>query len=503
MPMSRALYLAVDCSTTAAKALLFDTAGRSAAVARRPLAMSQPRIGWHEQDPEDWWRAIREAMVEVIGSIDDPRRIRAVCVTHQRESFVCLDAEGRALRPAILWVDTRATAEIAEFGTPEVAELSGKPADVTPALYKMAWLRRHEPAVLRDAVRVGDVQAFVSQRLTGRWATSHGSADALGLFDLAALTWAEQLLDIAGVRRDQLPDLVPSGELLAMLHPEVAADLGLPAPIPLVAGTGDGQAAGLGADAGGRGTAYVNLGTSMVTGIASTVCVTDSAFRTLAGPTHATYVLETLLNSAGYLTSWFRDRFGAATTDTDVDTAAGRIAAGCEGLLTLPYWNAVQSPYWDPLARGATVGWHSGHTAAHFYRSLLEGVAYELRLHLEGLENATLQPITSLHAVGGGTNSQLWVQIVADVTQRQVLLSNEGEVSAKGAAVLAHAHIANHGNLGIAASSHSMASAIRTLTPNADAARVYSASYAIYRDLYPRLRSGFAGLAALRGDLGV
>jgi xylulokinase len=500
--MSSALYLAVDCSTTAAKAVLFDTEGQSVAIARRPLEMSQPRTGWHEQDPEQWWRATREAMVAAIGAIEDPLRIQAICVTHQRESFVCLDAEGLALRPAILWVDTRAAAEIAEFGTPEVAELSGKPADVTPALYKMAWLRRHEPVVMRDAVHVGDVQAFLSQRLTGRWATSHGSADALGLFDLPALTWADELLDIAGVRRDQLPDLVPSGELLAMLDPKVAADLGLPAPIPLVAGTGDGQAAGLGADAGAPGTAYLNLGTSMVTGIASQICLTSSAFRTLAGPTHATYILETLLNSAGYLTTWFRDLFGTSTTDPEMDAAAARIPPGSDGLLTLPYWNAVQSPFWDPQARGATVGWHGGHTAAHLYRSLLEGVGYELRLHLDGLENATRQPITSLRAVGGGTRSRLWIQIVADITQRQILLATEDEVSAKGAAVLAHAYVVGGGNSGIQAACRSMAHTARIIQPDSRTASFYANAYIIQRTIYPRLRAVFAELATLSKDGG-
>ena len=124
--------------------------------------------------------------------------------------------------------------------------------------------------------------------------------------------------------------------------------------------------------------------------------------------------------------------------------------AGADGLLTLPYWNAVQPPHWDPLARGATVGWHGGHTAAHFLRSMLEGVAFEAELHLSGLERATGTPITSLHAVGGGIRSAAWVQIIADVTGRDVQIETEGEMSAKGVAVLARAYLAYGGNAGIA-----------------------------------------------------
>src|SRR3954468_6965910 len=210
--MADELYLAVDCSTTAAKALLFDSTGREVASARRPIAMSRPHPGWHEQDAAQWWDASRAAMAEAVAHLDRPERVVAVCLTHQRESFVCLDADDRPLRPAILWVDTRATREIAELGSQRIAELSGKPPDVTPALYKLAWLRRHEHQVLDAAVRVGDVHAYLALRATGRWASAQGSADSLGLFDLAGLTWSAELLEIAGVRRAQLPELVPAAE---------------------------------------------------------------------------------------------------------------------------------------------------------------------------------------------------------------------------------------------------------------------------------------------------
>ena len=179
-----------------------------------------------------WWDATVSAMTEVIASLDQPADVEAISISHQRESFVCLDADGNPTRPAILWVDTRAAEQIAQFGSARVAQVSGKPPDVTPAIYKMAWLRQHEPATLREAVQVGDVQAFLVQRLTGRWATSHGSADALGLFDLADLTWDDDLLAVAGVRREQLPELVPSGDLLATTTAELTRALGLPARDP-------------------------------------------------------------------------------------------------------------------------------------------------------------------------------------------------------------------------------------------------------------------------------
>ncbi len=498
--MAEPLVLALDCSTTAAKAVVHDAHGTAVSSASRPIAMSRPHPGWHEQDPADWERAALDAMREAIDGVDDPGRVEAVCITHQRETFVCLDDRFEPLRPAILWVDTRAAEQIARLGSDVVARLSGKPADVTPALYELAWLAEHEPAVLRDAAHVGDVQAYLCQRLTGRWATGTGSADALGLFDLARLSWADSLLTMAAVRRHQLPDLVAAGELLAMLDPAVATGLGLPGPVPLVAGTGDGQAAGVGADAGGEGTAYLNLGTSMVMGVTSSRYVVSPAFRTLAGVVPGSYVLETLLNSAGYLTEWFRREVGpdgaAVGAHADLEAAAARVPPGCDGLLTLPYWNAVQSPYWDPLARGATVGWHGGHTRAHLYRSLLEGVAFELRLHVEGLERETGTPLRVIHAVGGGTRSAVWTQILADVTGRRIDLVPGDEVSARGAAIIARAHTTGVGSAGIPALAHVMAARGHAVHPDPATAAVYERRYPVYRMLYPALRDVLAANAA-------
>lgn len=490
------LVIAVDCSTTASKAVLHD-GQRIVAQTSRPLTTTSPRASWHEQDATDWWTATRDAIADLDAGIDDPSTVAALCVTHQRESFVCLDAGGTPLRPAILWLDARAHLEIAELGSSRVHDLSGKPPDTTPAIYKLAWLARHEPEVLAQAARIGDVHAYLSWRLTGRWATASGSGDTLGLLDLRTGDWSPELLELSGVRASQLPELVPAGELVGRLTDEVATSLGLPAGVPLVAGIGDGQAAGLALDFTEQ-TAYLNLGTSMVMGVEAPAYVWDPAFRTLVGPRPGTFVLETVLNAAAYVASWCRDQFGGVPGGAGIEaleSAAAQVAPGAEGLITLPYWNAAQTPYWDPLARGAVVGWHGRHTPAHLYRSILEGVAIELRLHLERLEAATGTPVTAIRAVGGGARSALWVQIVADVTGRPVTVCSDGEVSAEGAALLAWRWVdaqATH-----SAPVREAAPAGRTVVPGPDARR-YDAIAAVQSRLYPQLREVFAELAAVR-----
>ena len=499
------LYLAVDCSTTASKAVIFDPAGAVVAAASRPLTLLQPGPSRYEQDARQWWDATRAAIAAVTAQVD-ATRIRALCLTHQRESFVCLDSDGNPLRPAILWADGRAGAQIARFGSPHVHDLSGKPPDVTPALYKLIWLRENEPEVLARAVRVVDVQAFLTWKLTGRWVTSHVSADTLGLFDLRRQTWSPELLALAGLRADQLPELCTAGEESGRLDRTVSAQLGLRirpdgTGLPLIAGIGDGQAAGIGADVTAPGTGYLNLGTSMVLGVQTDRYQCDPAFRTLAGAVPGTYVLETILNSAAYLAGWYREQFGdpalAGAPDPVLEAAAAQLPPGAEGLLTLPYWNAAQTPYWDANARGATVGWHGGHTPAHLYRSILEAVGFELRLHLEGLEKSTGQEISTLRAMGGGSRSALWTQLVADITQLPVQIGTEDEVSALGAAVIARAWAGGQGPAGIPAAAAAMSGPARVVHPRPEPAVTYERLFAVYRQLYPALQPVFADLAAV------
>ncbi len=498
-PAAGALVLAVDCSTTAAKAVAVDWAGQAVASASHPLALAQPAPGRHEQDAEQWWTATVAALSDAVGALEDPSRVRAVCITHQRESFVCLDPEGRPLRPAILWLDSRASAEIAELGTDRVLALSGKPPDTTPAIYKLAWLARHEPEMLRGARQIAEVHGFLTQRLTGRWATSTGSADSLGLLDLRAGEWSGELMDLAGVSAAQMPHLVPPGEIVGELSAEVARRIGLPGPVSLVAGIGDGQAAGLGAGATEPGVAYLNLGTSMVMGTPSAQYLTSRAFRTLAGAPSGTFVLETVLNAAAYLASWFRREFGdpalAGVPDPALDLAAAAVPAGADGLLTVPYWNAAQTPHWDAHARGVVLGWGGNHTRAHLYRSLLEGVAFELRLHLDGLEAVTGTRVSSLRAMGGGSRSALWAQIVADVTGRPIQLCEGTEISARGAAVLGWAGAVEPGP--VAPVAQAMADLGDVVAPRAEATGCYDRLFAVQRQIYPRLREVFADLASV------
>jgi xylulokinase len=261
------LVLGIDSSTTAVKAIAWDLHGRAQAEGRAPIALDNPAPDAWEQDAEQWWTATTAAIRGAVSALGGPDRIRALSVAHQRETFVLTDADGRPLRAALVWMDARCRpqvkAAVARLGEERLHGISGKPPCVTPSLYKHMFLMEHEPELRDREFRLCDVHAFLAWRLTGRFATSLASADPLGLVDLVARDWSDELLELAGLAREELPALVEPGAELGTLSAGAAGQCGLVDGLPVIAGAGDGQAAGLGAGISAPGRAYLNLGTAI------------------------------------------------------------------------------------------------------------------------------------------------------------------------------------------------------------------------------------------------
>lgn len=325
------LVIAIDSSTSASKAVVVDVRGHVLSEGKADIDLLSPEMNHYEHDPVQWWTSTRDAITQATAALEpaDRARVAALCITHQRESFVLVDDDGNALRPAILWLDSRAGAEIKEFGSAHIHELSGKPADTTPALYKMAWLKRHEPELIAAADKVVDVHAYLAKHLVGRWVSAMGSADTLNLMDIANQDYADELLDIAGVRRDQMAELAAPASIIGEIDPEVLAQWDLPEGVVLVAGVGDGQAAGLGTAAIAPDVAYVNVGTSIVAGVHSFGYQYSPAYRTLLGGIPGSYVLEIVQNSGSVLGNWFRKEFGKPELEGRPDPELE--GCGCRG----------------------------------------------------------------------------------------------------------------------------------------------------------------------------
>ncbi|WP_028708344.1 xylulokinase [Propionicicella superfundia] len=497
------LVIAVDTSTTATKAIVVDPSGAVLALGTSEIPLYTPAMNFYEHDPRDWWRTTNEAVGSAVAELtpQEKERVSAMCVTPQRQSFGLFSADGTPIRRGPLWLDGRAVEQVQRYGSEDVHRLSGMLPDVTPSLYKMAWLKEHEPENLTAADKVVGVHGYVVFCLTGRWLDSTATADSLGLFDMARMEFSDTLLDIAGVTIDQMAGLVGPGEIIADIRPEIAAGWGLPGTIPLVAGCGDGQAAGLGAAAVGPDEAYLNMGTAIVAGVHSPTYRHGMVYRTDAAGLPGHYVLEVVQNSGAYLAGWFRENLGdpalGGRPDPALEKAAEEAGIGAGGLVTLPYWNAVQSPFWDPVARGGIVGFGGGHGRGHVYRSILEGLCLETARNVRGMEADTGTPITTVRVMGGGQRSPLWRQMMTDAIGAPLTGCEEEEISALGAAVMAMSVTGAHGTIpDIATSARAMARFGDVSEPDMAAHERYAEIGEIQGELYARLRDLFPRLAA-------
>jgi xylulokinase len=496
------VIVAIDASTTASKAVAFDVEGRVVASARSPIETANPRPGWFEQDADAWWSSTADALRALTAQLDaSGHEPVALGITHQRESFVCLGADGVPLRPAILWLDTRADREIAELGTNAVHALSGKPPSTTPALYKLAWLARNEPETLERAASVLDVHGFLSWKLTDERATSVASADPLGLVAMSAMEWSDQLVELAGLRAEQLARLVPPGGLVGTVTAHAQERTGLPQGLPVIAGAGDGQAGGLGVAVTASDRLYLSLGTSLTMGIHTEAYAFSKGFRTLGSPLGHGYTLEGLIAGGALSVNWFRERIARLPGEPALDSAladgAASVPAGCRGLMFLPYLPGVATPYWDGAARGAFVGLDDQHTRDDLYRAVLEGLAFESRLLIDRLEAASSTTITRVTAMGGGSQSELWLQIMADVLGRDVSVAESTEAASLGAAILAAHAVDFGGRMALEQRAERMTRTGARFAPRDTESRLYARLFETYAALYPALAPHFAAVAAV------
>ncbi len=506
--MTRDWVISVDCSTSASKAIVWDRAGHPIAEGRAAFPLLHPHPAWWEQRAEDWWQATSSAL-RVAASAVDVTRLAAIGLTHQRETFVPVDERGAPLRNGIAWLDERAWAELEdidrEYGADRFHRVSGKPLCMTPSLPKILWLRKHEPAVFERTDKYLDVHAYLVHKLTGQYKTSWGSADPMGLFDMTNHCWAKDLMDSLGLREGQFAETVPPGTIVASVTREAAEQCGLPAGLPVVAGLGDGQSAGLGSNTTSRGQAYLNLGTAVVSGAFSEDFTANPAFRTLNGGVPNTYLLETVLRGGTFTISWFLEKFGGVdpndlkpdlSAEEIFEAAARRVPPGSRGLMLVPYWSSVMNPYWDAVASGIVVGWRGTHDRPHMYRAILEGIAFEQRLATGGVEEALGYPLERLVAVGGGSKSPLWCQIIADVCGKPVTRSASPEATCLGAAILAAVSAGLYGSVREAAAG--MVRLGESYHPDPARRAFYDRLYnEVYRHLFPMLRPLIDRLAEL------
>ncbi len=488
------LVIGIDSSTTATKAIAFDAHGRIVAEGRAPVPLSNPKPGWFEQEVSDWTGALTKALKQLTKKID-ASRVAGLAISNQRESFAQFDAKGKALRPGTLWLDERAQREVkeitGEIGLDKVHHISGKPADVTPCLYRCRWLSNHMPKLWSKTAMTAEVHGVLTHFLTGQWATSTASADPMGLLDMTSYDWSDALLSSARLTREQLPRLFRPGEVMGEVSAQAAKLTGLEAGTPVIAGGGDGQCAGTGANTFLAGRAYVNLGTAAVSGSFGKAYAVDRSFRTMMAVGEEGFSFETAIRTGTFLVNWMVERLFNVAPGKDpsifkaLEAEAKSSPIGAHGLVLVPYWSGVMTPYWDSAARGVIAGLSGNHSRGDVYRALLEGVALEQAMMTNQVAAATA-PITHFAAVGGGSRSDLWCQILADASARDVKRLETAEASALGAAMCAAKGAGWYASVPKASAAMS-GKPSKTFRPRTKDSRRYQELLSIYTELWPML----------------
>ena len=496
----RRLFLGIDVSTTGAKALLVDDAGRVVATATTALSVSTPKPLWSEQDPQDWWagvaRSVRAALAEARA---DGAAVAAVGLTGQMHGLVLLDGEGQVLRPAILWNDQRTGAQCDTIrerlgGRERLVRITGNDALTGFTAPKILWVREHEPAVYARARLVLLPKDYVRLRLTAVAAMDKADGSGTLLFDLAARDWSDEVLRALDIPRAWLPPTFEGPEVTGRVSAAAAAETGLREGTPVMAGGGDQAAGAVGAGAIAPGVVSLTLGTSGVV-----FATTDSPLVEPQGRLHAFchavpgkwHLMAVTLSAAGSL-QWYRDTFAPETTFDALVAEAASAPAGSEGALFLPYLSGERTPYPDPLARGALVGVTVRHRRAHVTRAVLEGVAFSMRDCMGLFEQAGLGSVKQVRVAGGGARSALWRKILASVLGVELVTVNSTEGAAYGAALIAGVGAGAWPNLAVACGS-AIAISGRD-APDPEWQRRYEALYPRYRALYPALKDGFQAL---------
>lgn len=510
--------LAIDVGTQSSRALVFDAQGQVLAKAQVPHepVYRSPQPGWAERDPELYWQAIAAACRQLWNeSAVRPEDIAALSLTTLRASVVCLDYEGRVLRPAMVWLDQR------ECTAPPRMSLLWRSAFAVAGartliahLQRQAecnWLAQHEPELWARTDKFLLLSGWLSYRLTGDYVDSTGCQVGYIPFDYRKLDWAapsDFKWQALAVRREQLPRLVRPGAPLGALGGEAAQALGLPGGLPVIAAAADKACEVLGCGGLAPDTAQLSFGTT------ATINTTQPRYIEVQRllPAYPSAVpggwnTEIQIFRGFWMVSWFKREFAhreqalAAERGVPVESLFDEllkdVPPGSLGLTLQPYWSpGVTDP--GPEAKGAIIGFGDVHTRAHVYRAILEGLVYGLRAGREQIERKLRRPIRRLVVGGGGSQSDAAMQITADVFNLPAERPAIYETSALGAAINAAVGLGWHADHASAVSAMCRPGAL--FTPRPESVRVYEALYReVYRELYPRLKPLYQRIRRITG----
>ncbi len=498
MAAERDGLLGVDLGAGSLKATVIDGRGRLLGQASEPVATRMPQPGWSEQDPEDWYRAFCKAVPAALAAARlEPRRLAGIGISAGAHIPVLADAEGRVIRPAILWNDQRSVQEAQELREAAgelIVKTSLNRANPTWTLAMLKWLRRHEPENMRRVRRLFIAKDYLRYRITGDWHSDFSDAVGALMADVATRGWSAELCRLIGWPVETLPPLLEPAAVAGHVTAATARDAGLLEGLPVVTGSNDTTVELFGVGAIKPGQGAIKLATAAVVYLATQGPAVHPPVSCYPHIMPGMFYCATGTNSCASAHRWLRDEFflpeaKAAGGDgsqvfAEMDRLAAAVPPGSAGLVFHPYLQGERGPHWDPNLRASFIGLTMQHTRAHFVRALYEGIAFSVRDLLEAAKAEGLS-FSGFRLIGGGARSATWRQIIADLLGVEIEQPENGDASF-GAALVAGVGVGVFPSF--TAAVERSVRVVGRATPDPARHRFYSELFAIYQEATRRLQ---------------
>lgn len=499
---SKRYILGIDIGTTSCKGAVVDLEGECLGEGIGPYSTVSPYASWMEQDPEDVFAGVIEAVRRAVLTAGvSQEEIWALSFGGAFHSLLALDREGVSLTKALLWGDTRskdcALGIKEEHDAHQIYKRTGCPVHPMYPASKIVWIRENLPQAYRKAYRFISLKEYVLNKLTNKYLVDRSIASGTGLFNIHHLDWDYETLRIVGITADRLSEHVATTTVSEGLEPRYAQAMGLPSDVLIVIGAGDGVLSNLGAGSVEPRQLTCTVGTSGALRMFFQEPRLDEEERTWCYLfTDESWCVGGAINNAGLVYQWFRERFypGGEEGYEALDEEAAQVAAGSEGLIFLPYLTGERSPNWNPNARGVLFGLSLRHDRRHLLRAIMEGVAYRMYGVFLALEEVTGE-IREIRGSGGFLRSPLWVQTMADVFGREIIVPQVVETTSLGAVLLAMYALGRIKNLGEA---RGYVVAKQRYTPNMDNHSLYLRLFDIYGKVYQGVAAQFRAIREIQ-----
>lgn len=484
------IYVGIDLGTSAVKLLAMDETGAVQGAVSREYPLYFPHPGWSEQNPEDWYEKTVDGLKELVSLVDAPQ-IKGIGVGGQMHGMVALDAEDKVVRPAILWNDGRTKKQTDYLnhviGKKRLSEYTANIAFAGFTAPKILWMRENEPDHFKKTAKIMLPKDYIVYRLSGIFSSDYSDASGTLLLDVKNKCWSENMLEICGIQRKQLPRLYESYQVVGALKPELAKTLGLGADVKIVAGAGDNAAAAVGTGTVGEGNCNISLGTS------GTVFISGRQFRVDAGNAlhsfnHADgyYHLMGCMLSAASCNKWWMEDILKTRSYEQEQKEIERL--GENNVFFLPYLMGERSPHNDPQARAMFVGMSMDTARRDMTQAVMEGVIFGLRDSLEVARKLGIS-ISRTKICGGGAKSALWKRMTANIMNLEVDVTAAEEGPGYGGAILAAVGCKEFPDVETAA--NRLVRAADTVKPEKALTEKYEQKYRKFRDYYPAVKELF------------